>query len=531
MQTNEAVSFNVCDSMLRDFSLELGKGLDDTGTLLDEIKALMQYKSYANGVETVVNMFAQLEESTEDYAKLCSQSELSGIISDYQAGRTLLQNDASLANGFFDSVYGVGAEELKQGVLDAAVYSDAIGTLLVSNAIKIYAQGIFIYGEISYDVLSDANALIEIQNKAREKVGKLKEKDNAEDFGELIEEIENKVLDEDFYGVYASAYGNYLRFESSKNNYNRFLLSIQKNESINNDILQNTIESIASSYKNYEKIDMTLKETPAVLGDCIDYGNEAKREKLAGEFFALCKNEIPDGVYKELPSRREKEESKVKSLYEDSDEACEVIKNAGKSIADGFLLNDYIKTYFKTAADVKNMRDHYLTAEIEYIIGGHQKDETNIREAYFEILAIRTALNATHILCDSDKMDLVKSAGRAAATATEGFGAEIYMTIIIIGWSTAEAINDMSMLQNGEAVPLVKKKSDWKLSIEGLSEEDNGKNLTGMKYKDYLCLLLAVLPNETKLKRIQDLVELNIYKKTNTYRKMSEMYSMAGITA
>ena len=52
-----------------------------------------------------------------------------------------------------------------------------------------------------------------------------------------------------------------------------------------------------------------------------------------------------------------------------------------------------------------------------------------------------------------------------------------------------------------------------------------------MDYKDYLAVLLFQIPEELKLYRIQDVIELNLYKESNSRLYLDEFYTEICCTA
>lgn len=119
----------------------------------------------------------------------------------------------------------------------------------------------------------------------------------------------------------------------------------------------------------------------------------------------------------------------------------------------------------------------------------------------------------------------------------------MYTAVVIGGWAAAEALADMYELENGRTVPLIKKKGDWYTSVNGktfgseflsaveINVDEEERNITGasdllaLDYREYLRLLLLQVPERVKLYRIQDLIELNLYKKTNSRMYIGDFYT------
>ncbi|GAB1475437.1 hypothetical protein MASR2M70_02690 [Bacillota bacterium] len=176
-------------------------------------------------------------------------------------------------------------------------------------------------------------------------------------------------------------------------------------------------------------------------------------------------------------------------------------------------LNRYILRYFRHNSDEEAFGDTFFRNEIEYILCGRLSDDANSNIVYLSLLSFRTIINTAHIYADSNKLKAVTA---AAALAGGGVATAAAQAAITLAWAGAEAASDMGRLRRGEGVPLIKTADDWVLGLEKVLEgvadsvippEDNQK---GLRYEDYLFLLLCFKSRESKLIRIMDLIQLNI---------------------
>ena len=130
----------------------------------------------------------------------------------------------------------------------------------------------------------------------------------------------------------------------------------------------------------------------------------------------------------------------------------------------------------------------------------------------------------------------------AKALASELFGwtgnallVEIAEYGIILLWGYAESIADVKALLNGDKTPLVKSESTWHVSIVGLVslnyEPDKEKCNTGIKYNEYLRILLSMDSVDTQVLRAMDMIELHMIGKGESKFKMSEYIFEKNITA
>lgn len=191
-------------------------------------------------------------------------------------------------------------------------------------------------------------------------------------------------------------------------------------------------------------------------------------------------------------------------------------------------VNLYILKYFRHNLDHPGWDSTFFSNEIEYILCGRLSDEANRNIVYLSLLAFRTAINAAHIHSDASKWEAVTM---AAALAGGGVATPAAQAAITGIWAGAEAAMDMSRLEKGEKVPLIKTSEDWVLSLdnalEGIinADENTSEDQDGLCYEDYLFLLLCFKDRESKLIRIMDLIQLNIKGQADEHFDMSRCYA------
>jgi hypothetical protein len=191
-------------------------------------------------------------------------------------------------------------------------------------------------------------------------------------------------------------------------------------------------------------------------------------------------------------------------------------------------INLYILKYFRHNLDDAKWDNTFFSNEIEYILCGRLSDEANQNIVYLSLLAFRTAINAAHIHSDANKWEAVTL---AAALAGGGVATPAAQAAIAGIWAGAEAAMDMSRLEKGEKVPLIKTSEDWVLGLENaldgvMNEAENAsEEQEGLSYEDYLFLLLCFKEKESKLIRIMDLIQLNIKGQVDEHFDMSRCYA------
>ncbi|HHV96512.1 MAG TPA: hypothetical protein GXX37_08600 [Clostridiaceae bacterium] len=212
------------------------------------------------------------------------------------------------------------------------------------------------------------------------------------------------------------------------------------------------------------------------------------------------------------------------------------IANAAKAIGSSLLdirdelyINQYVISVFKNKVNNEsninednineNNDNEYndynicFQAEVEYILHGDELEQINVAKTAGQIALLRFGINTLQIYMDPVKRKEAYSLATAIASWwTGGAGIPIIANLIICTWGIADGINDLKLLMDGKAVPLLKKSQ-----IE-------------FTYEDYLLFLLMLEDREKKLDRIEDLIELNMRKNKKDF-KMGNTHSAIRVEA
>lgn len=185
------------------------------------------------------------------------------------------------------------------------------------------------------------------------------------------------------------------------------------------------------------------------------------------------------------------------------------IQHAFSEKTEGYLINRYIMRYFNN--DVHSAdNNHFFRDETEYILGGKLSDKENLKAVDRGLKALRFPLNLQHIYSDPAKMKKLLTVAELltpeAAPATQ--------LVLAAAWAYAESDNDVTLLREGNKVPVVKDKSTWAVDIDnvidgftnGVFRPDVEK---GYNYEEYLQWLLFFENEDVKVTRIMDLIQIN----------------------
>lgn len=200
--------------------------------------------------------------------------------------------------------------------------------------------------------------------------------------------------------------------------------------------------------------------------------------------------------------------------------------NSGGYISIGGALEiEYIFLAFKDYVDKRELAKTYFDNEVEYIITGKPDDEKAKKGVYFKLLFERNVSNLIYLYSCSEKR---QAAFAAAELLTPGPAAVLTQGLILESWALFEARNDIELLYAGEKVPLIKGDANWAIELDNVIkkefETDNREldtdkrtqkyikpeRIEGLTYSEYLRTLLLTVPEEVRILRIMDLIQINM---------------------
>ena len=146
--------------------------------------------------------------------------------------------------------------------------------------------------------------------------------------------------------------------------------------------------------------------------------------------------------------------------------------------------NEYILTYFSSCTD--RIPDTYCAYEIERIICGHKTDTENHAAIKQKLTSMRFAVN----LATMNKEDLdISAIGTFIETVIPGNLDDAAVEVV---QALEQAKRDADILMAGGSVPLF----------------PGGENFG--KYKDYLRMMLLLMPEDIKYSRMMEIMETNL---------------------
>lgn len=178
---------------------------------------------------------------------------------------------------------------------------------------------------------------------------------------------------------------------------------------------------------------------------------------------------------------------------------------------------EYVLTHFSSAADSGQEGNiGALNYEIEYILSGKDSDRENLESVLKKLLAFRVVPNYIYLQGDAGKRAEAKALAVTLCTVMAfPAAAEALAQVLLLAWAFGESIMDLRSLMQGYGVPLTKDGESWQLSLSGLmslgsqeSGQEGADTQGGMKYGEYLRVLLFLNRRQEMPFRVLDLVEL-----------------------
>ena len=264
----------------------------------------------------------------------------------------------------------------------------------------------------------------------------------------------------------------------------------QKNTDILNSLLQENDSELPDENNPIEHVN-GLKNTP-ILDLVVPEGKSVSEKTVA---------------LAELPSHRE-----LNQGYGDFSE-----ESKENSVTDRLLFGEYVLEHFQSFTDEK---EGILDYEVEYMIAGKGSDRENLKEIVKQLLLLRFVPNYTYLQGSAEK----KAEAQALALTLCSVLAvpaitEAAVQGILLAWAFGESLVDIRALLNGEAVALIKDNESWQLSLSGLLElgesgdmNDGADQKDGLKYEEYLKILLFLESKEELGMRCLDVIEQNLNK-------------------
>lgn len=149
-----------------------------------------------------------------------------------------------------------------------------------------------------------------------------------------------------------------------------------------------------------------------------------------------------------------------------------MLTNATKALNDSTIREKYVDNQkMLSSYPMKAANNYFYGAEIEYILYGNESAEKNVTYAKASIYAIRFAFNCIYAFTNSDIRNATRNVGLAVQAATCGFVPyQIVQVVLQLALAAGESAFDLSMMNAGLKVAVVKSKDTWALTLKNAFE-------------------------------------------------------------
>ncbi len=200
-------------------------------------------------------------------------------------------------------------------------------------------------------------------------------------------------------------------------------------------------------------------------------------------------------------------------------------------LADRLYLAEYavaMMDYFgRGSFDTDNQQTGSGHTELEYILFGKGNDTDNLEATVKRLIEIRTGLNLVYLYTDTTKKNEARTLALSITGAVGLTPLATVATFMIISiWALGQAVCDVKLLLGGGRVPLMHDSESFSLSLTGLlglaeggvTGVSSGHDGKGLKYIDYLRMLLFFTQNTEQDYRCMDIMQMNILKTQSDFR-------------
>lgn len=248
----------------------------------------------------------------------------------------------------------------------------------------------------------------------------------------------------------------------------------------------------------------TVVQVPADFVNPLDVIRQLQKKGILTLVIPVGKELSQKGLPKEERlSRREKLTGMGTPFYGEEDDTV---------LARG-IFQAYIMQHLTNYTSTEHTTDP-LRYQMEYVIGGKNTDQENLKAVVYRLLAAREAANMMYLLQDSTRQAEIHEMALVICAAIGLPALEGIVSLALqAAWAFGESLMDVRQLLAGGKVPLVKTGSTWMVSIHQLAKImellKNGRAVeqNGMTYQEYLGILLMTGKLEVQTERTMDVVE------------------------
>jgi hypothetical protein len=128
-------------------------------------------------------------------------------------------------------------------------------------------------------------------------------------------------------------------------------------------------------------------------------------------------------------------------------------------------------------------------------------------------------MDMAYLVTDTGKMATIKTLSVPIAAVTPFITEPVIRYLIAAGWSYVEAMAETRNLLAGNKIDFVKKSDGWITDLKNIGESIEGSqnSKSGLDYKDYLMLLMA-MEGDSVYYRMLDVMDVNARQENENFR-------------
>lgn len=279
------------------------------------------------------------------------------------------------------------------------------------------------------------------------------------------------------------------------------------------------LQDVTGMSATWEEQRLQGEELSGQLDSALSNGDELFPEENAGVLevrqMGILSLVLPDSF--ELSGKYVGRENLVSCRSRQNGRGSFPVRKGINGQAEKLLFEQYIIENFSSAIEQKS-GNRNLEYEIEYLIGGNESDEENLKNVVNQLLLVRMGLNYAHLATDAGKQGEADTLAAAlAALVLLPEATEAIKQLILLLWCFGESVVDLRTLLAGRKAALIKNADNWQLPISGVFtfwmsdagyEGQNAED--GLDYGQYLQILLHLKESSELNMRVLDRIEQNL---------------------
>ncbi len=215
------------------------------------------------------------------------------------------------------------------------------------------------------------------------------------------------------------------------------------------------------------------------------------------------------------------------------EEFSKIVENGFTNIYDDVLYRLYLRDFFNNYLEEDNNNNTVLKYEQEYLLYGNNLDALNLSYAVGNIVLLRMVSAGTFVFCNKALCAQAEGTARILVGFTGlPFLVMLVKTLILLIVICQQAIVEAAAIMRGKRIGLLTDKSGFCVSIPEImsfstdvvkiKSENYPESSLGVKYGDYLFLLMLAKSNPTLSGRAMTLIQENlIYGFEDNFRMMN----------